>query len=97
MLQNLNIQIRERLHRAEECKRLAETAMTEAGKADYLKMEQRWLSLARSYEFCGAAIEFRRAIQEAAICRSARAASVGGLIAFHKTFGTGPFQSHWPF
>jgi hypothetical protein len=26
-------------------------ARTETGKADYLAMERRWLSLARSYEF----------------------------------------------
>jgi hypothetical protein len=37
--------------RAEECTRLAETARTPSAKADYLAMEQRWLSLARSYEF----------------------------------------------
>lgn len=51
MLQNLSEQIRECLRRAEECKRLAETALTATGKADYLDMERRWLSLARSYEF----------------------------------------------
>ena len=51
MLQNLSEQIRECLRRAEECKRLAENALTETGKADYLDMERRWLSLARSYEF----------------------------------------------
>jgi hypothetical protein len=34
-----------------QCKRLAEAALTEAAKADYLDMKRRWLSLARSYEF----------------------------------------------
>jgi hypothetical protein len=30
---------------------LSDAALTESGKADYLAMERRWLSLARSYEF----------------------------------------------
>jgi len=30
---------------------LAQTSLTESGKADYLDMERRWMSLARSYEF----------------------------------------------
>jgi hypothetical protein len=51
MLQNLSKEIRECYLRAEECKRLAETARTPAAKADYLAMEHRWLSLAHSYEF----------------------------------------------
>jgi hypothetical protein len=49
---NLSKEIRECLRRAEECNRLAEAALTESGRADYLDdMERRWLSLARSYEF----------------------------------------------
>jgi hypothetical protein len=51
MLQKLGPEIRECYRHAELCKRLAETALTESGKADYLDMERRWLSLARSYEF----------------------------------------------
>ena len=51
MLQNLSKDIRECYPRAEECKRLAETARTPSAKADYLAMERRWLSLAHSYEF----------------------------------------------
>jgi len=51
MLQNLSREIRECYLHAEECKRLADAAGTEAGKADYLDMERRWLSLASSYEF----------------------------------------------
>jgi len=51
MLQNLSEEIRECHRRAEECRRLAEEAGTETGKADYLDMERRWLSLASSYEF----------------------------------------------
>jgi hypothetical protein len=51
MLQNLSEEIRECLGRAEECKRLAKTALTLSAIKDYLEMEQRWLALARSYEF----------------------------------------------
>jgi hypothetical protein len=36
---------------AEQSKRMAENALTSAAQKDYLDMEQRWLSLARSYEF----------------------------------------------
>jgi len=50
MLQSLSKEIRDCYRLAEECGRLAQTALTEAGKADYLDMERRWLSLARSYE-----------------------------------------------
>lgn len=51
MLQNLSREVSDCLRRAEECRRLAESALTEAGKLDYLDMERRWLSLAHSYEF----------------------------------------------
>ena len=51
MLQNLSKEIRECLRRAEECRRLANAALTESAKADYLAMERRWPSLAHSYEF----------------------------------------------
>jgi hypothetical protein len=51
MLQNLSKDIRERYFRAEECKRLAQTALTPTAEKEYLDMEQRWLSFARSYEF----------------------------------------------
>ena len=51
MLQNLSEEIRECLRRAEECKRLSKTALTAPAIKDYLEMEQRWMKLARSYEF----------------------------------------------
>ena len=51
MLQNLSEQIRECLRRAEECKRLSKTALGAPSIESYLEMEQRWLNLARSYEF----------------------------------------------
>jgi hypothetical protein len=51
MLQNLSEQIRECLRRTEECRRLSKTALSASGIQDYLDMEQRWLALARSYDF----------------------------------------------
>ena len=50
-MQNLSEEIRECLRHAEQCKRRAKTALSADAIKDYLDMEQRWLSLARSYEF----------------------------------------------
>jgi hypothetical protein len=51
MLQRLSEEIGECLLRAAECKRLSKTALIPSAIKDYLDMEQRWLNLARSYEF----------------------------------------------
>ena len=51
MLQNLSEEIRDCLRRGEECKRLSKTALSASAIQSYLEMEQRWLDLARSYEF----------------------------------------------
>jgi hypothetical protein len=51
MLQNLSEEIRECLRHAERCKQLSKTALTASVIKEYLEMEQRWLALARSYEF----------------------------------------------
>ena len=51
MLQNLSEEIRECLSRPKECKQLSKIALTASATKDYLDMEQRWLALARSYEF----------------------------------------------
>ena len=51
MLQNLSEEIRECLRHAEDCKRRAKTPLSADAIKDYLDMEQRWLALARSYEF----------------------------------------------
>jgi hypothetical protein len=51
MLQNLSQEIRECLRHAEECRRLSKTALSASAIQEYLEMEQRWLALARSYEF----------------------------------------------
>jgi hypothetical protein len=57
-VQNLGREIRECYRRAEECGRLAEAALIESTKADYLDMERRWRSLAHSYEFCRTGVGF---------------------------------------
>ena len=51
MLQNLSEEIRECLSRAEECRRVSKTALSASVIEDNLDMEQRWLALARSYDF----------------------------------------------
>ena len=42
--------IREFYRRAAEARRMADSAANRPAKADFLAIEQRWLSLARSYE-----------------------------------------------
>ncbi len=51
MLNNLSEQIRDCLEHAEECARKAAAQPDPTLKADFLDMEKRWRSLARSYEF----------------------------------------------
>jgi hypothetical protein len=51
VLNNLSGDIRECLQHAEDCARKAATQTDPKVKQDFLDMEQRWLSLARSYEF----------------------------------------------
>jgi hypothetical protein len=63
MLQNLSEEIRDCLRRAEECKRLAKTALSASAIQSYLEMEQRWLALARSYEFAERLSTFVEPIQ----------------------------------
>jgi hypothetical protein len=51
MLHNLSEQIRECHMHAEHCARQARVQIDPELKDAYLEMEQRWLMLARSYEF----------------------------------------------
>jgi hypothetical protein len=51
MLQTLSVDIRECYLLAEQCRRLAETAVTPFAKTEFVDMERRWLSLAHNYEF----------------------------------------------
>jgi hypothetical protein len=60
MLQKLSEEIRECLRHAEECKRLSKTAFSPSAIEDYLSMEQRWLNLARSYEFAERVSDFTK-------------------------------------
>jgi hypothetical protein len=65
MLQRLSKDMRECYHSAERCKCLAKTALTSAAQQDYLDMEQRWLSLARSYEFTERLSNFTQPLRKA--------------------------------
>jgi hypothetical protein len=51
VLNNLSGNIRECLQHAEDCARKAAAQIDPKVKQDFLDLEQRWLSLARSYEF----------------------------------------------
>jgi hypothetical protein len=51
VLNNLSAQVRECLRHAQDCARKAAAQTDPKLKNDFLDMERRWLSLARSYEF----------------------------------------------
>ncbi len=51
MLQNLSQQVRECLRHAEDCAHRTKVEPHPNLQRDYLMMERRWLSLARSYQF----------------------------------------------
>ena len=51
MLQKVSKQVRECLRRAEECGQRAKIEPDPNAAKDFLDMERRWLSLARSYQF----------------------------------------------
>ena len=51
MLANLSEQIRDCLQHAEDCARKAATQTDPGLRDDFLRLEKRWLTLARSYEF----------------------------------------------
>jgi hypothetical protein len=51
MLQNLSEQVRNCLQHAEHCAHRATAEPDPNLQRDYLMMERRWLSLARSYQF----------------------------------------------
>jgi hypothetical protein len=58
MLKNLSEEIRECHRHAEDCARQAAGQSCPKLKQDFLDMERRWLSLARSYEFSERLIDF---------------------------------------
>jgi hypothetical protein len=51
VLRDLSEQVRECLQHAEDCARQAAMQTSRKSKEDFLDLERRWLSLARSYEF----------------------------------------------
>jgi hypothetical protein len=51
MLKNLSEQVRECLKHAEDCARVAAEQTCPNRKEEFLDLERRWLSLARSHEF----------------------------------------------
>ncbi len=51
VLNNLNEDIRECYRHAEDCARKAAAQIDQKTKQEFLDLEQRWLSLARSFEF----------------------------------------------
>jgi hypothetical protein len=65
MLQTLSVDIRECYLLAEQCRRLAETALTPSAKTDFVDMERRWLSLAHNYEFAERLSDFHGTLTEA--------------------------------
>src|SRR5215475_7589367 len=51
MLQNVNQQVLECLRRADDCAERAKREPNPSLQQDFLEMENRWLKLARSYQF----------------------------------------------
>ena len=58
MLEHLTEEVRECLACAAEASEKAHGTPDPATRADFLKMEQRWLQLARSYAFAGSLKDF---------------------------------------
>jgi hypothetical protein len=52
MLHDVSESVRECLLRAEQCRRMVESARDERTRTEFSDMEQRWLYLAESYQFC---------------------------------------------
>jgi hypothetical protein len=60
LLNNLSEHVRECLRHAEDCARQAAAETDARMKGDFLDLEQRWLSLARSYQFTERVDDFLR-------------------------------------
>lgn len=58
MLENVSQQIRECYEHAEDCARKAAVQTDPGLRQDFLDMERRWLTLARSYEFTDRVSDF---------------------------------------
>lgn len=51
-LKNLSKDLRECYRHVEYCARMAQIHSSEQARREFLDLKQRWLMLARSYEFC---------------------------------------------
>ena len=60
VLNNLSEQIRDCLQHAEECARRAAAQTDPALRDDFLRLEKRWLELARSMEFAERLTDFSK-------------------------------------
>jgi hypothetical protein len=73
LLNDVSEQLRECLQHAEDCARKAAAQTDPALKADFLDMERRWLSLARSYELTGrvsfSAVSAKKFFDQATVTR----------------------------
>jgi hypothetical protein len=58
MLKSLSKEVRGCYAHAEACARKAENAFNEEMRADFLSLEQSWLTLARSYEFAAQLLDY---------------------------------------
>ena len=70
MLNNLSEHVRECLRHAEECAQKAAAQSDPTLKKDFLDMERRWLSLARSYELSERLTDFSAETKRQATDRS---------------------------
>ena len=60
MLRNLNDEVTFGYGRAEEYARKARAAFTDEMRADFLRLQESWLHLARSYEFAERLLDFSK-------------------------------------
>jgi hypothetical protein len=58
MLRKLSKEIASCYAHAEACKRKADSALTDERREDFLRLQQSWLTLARSYEFAERLLDF---------------------------------------
>lgn len=60
MMRKLSQDVAECYARAEDCQRKAEQAFTADTQQDFLRLQQSWLNLARSYEFAERPLAFSK-------------------------------------
>jgi hypothetical protein len=80
MLQKLDGEIRECYRHAAECSRSADQNCDLFKKQDFLDMEERWLCLARSYEFAERLSNFTEPVRGRKRQKTGKPASFGGSL-----------------